>query len=152
MVKETEAPMPTAQEITDYVFRIILYYYQLKFTEISPYDRSVRFDVIALRRRNKEVRIYEVKSGRQDFTSDKKWRKYLPYCTQFAFVCPPGAIRASELPKGVGLIEVHRQGHYLKHNYVRRCKRLQKTVPDKEYIATLESIALRSRIAEKEGK
>ncbi len=47
---------------------------------------------------------YEVKVQRSDFVSDKKWTGYLPYCTEFFFVCPAGLIKPEEVPAGVGLL------------------------------------------------
>jgi hypothetical protein len=47
---------------------------------------------------------YEIKVSRQDFLKDEKWVEYLAYCHKFYFVCPPGLIRASDLPQGIGLL------------------------------------------------
>ncbi len=47
---------------------------------------------------------YEIKVSRSDFLNDDKWRGYLPYCTDFYFVCPPKLIMPSELPKEAGLM------------------------------------------------
>lgn len=47
---------------------------------------------------------YEVKVQRSDFVGDKKWTGYLPFCTEFFFVCPAGLIQPSELPPEVGLL------------------------------------------------
>lgn len=47
---------------------------------------------------------YEIKVSRQDFLNDNKWIEYLPYCTEFYFVCPPGLISPDELPKDAGLM------------------------------------------------
>ena len=48
---------------------------------------------------------YEIKVSRSDFLQDKKWKKYLPLCNKFFFVCPDDTIiRKDELPKYVGLI------------------------------------------------
>src|SRR6202011_1300286 len=74
-------------------------------TEFSPSGSGCRFDVIGLGRYTRQVRIYEVKSSRADFLADAKWESYLPYCTQFAFVAPAGAIQRWELDRDVGLIE-----------------------------------------------
>lgn len=47
---------------------------------------------------------YEIKVTRSDFERDQKWPGYLPYCHAFYFVCPPGLIRAVDLPEGIGLL------------------------------------------------
>ena len=73
--------------------------------EFSPADSGVRFDVIGVTRRTRQVRIFEVKSSRGDFLRDAKWERYLAFCTHFAFVAPAGAIQRWELPREVGLIE-----------------------------------------------
>ncbi len=129
----------------NYTLHEILYNYLVKFTEISPFGSNVRFDIVAIKRGAKrEVRIYEIKSGRHDFISDKKWKKYLPYCTQFAFVCPQQSIKVEEIPKGIGLIEVYRNCNgIIDHNYIKKCSRLQDHIPDKKYIMLLEGIVLR---------
>jgi hypothetical protein len=73
--------------------------------EFSPRDTGVRFDVVGISRRTRQVRIYEVKSSRGDFLRDGKWEQYLEFCTHFAFVAPAGAIQHWELPREVGIIE-----------------------------------------------
>lgn len=47
---------------------------------------------------------YEIKVDRRDFEKDQKWPGYVPYVHRFYFVCPPGLIKAHELPKGIGLV------------------------------------------------
>lgn len=49
------------------------------------------------------VDAYEIKSCRADFTSDKKWQQYLPYCHRLSFVTVKGAILPEELPEDIGL-------------------------------------------------
>ncbi len=49
---------------------------------------------------------YEVKSGRKDFLTDKKWTDYLPLCNELWFVAPKGAIAPEELPETVGLLRL----------------------------------------------
>src|SRR5580765_3591485 len=70
-------------------------------------DRCPRIDAWAMRRSwaNPVTFGYEIKTSRNDFVRDEKWRDYLAYCTQFFFVAPPGIIRIDELPAEVGLIE-----------------------------------------------
>lgn len=47
---------------------------------------------------------YEIKRSRSDFLRDTKWSEYLPYCSDFYFVAPPGIIQPEELPSEVGLL------------------------------------------------
>ena len=61
-----------------------------------------RADVMALGRRG-EIAIVEVKSSREDFRADQKWRDYQPYCDAFYFAVAPEFPRAV-LPEGPGLI------------------------------------------------
>ena len=61
-----------------------------------------RADVMALGPRGDLV-IVEVKSSREDFRADQKWREYLPYCDAFYFAVAPEFPRAV-LPEGPGLI------------------------------------------------
>lgn len=77
----------------------------LVFTEVMVYGGR-RADVLAIDYHG-EVRILEVKSCREDFTSDKKWESYLKSCHRLSFVTPPGIIDLSELPPEVGLYELN---------------------------------------------
>lgn len=67
---------------------------------------SMRFDGWAMEPTWQRERCvgYEIKVQRSDFMGDKKWTGYLPYCSEFFFVCPTGLIRAEELPPEVGLL------------------------------------------------
>ncbi len=47
---------------------------------------------------------YEIKVSRSDFEHDQKWIEYLDYCHEFYFVCPPGLIKSTELPREIGLV------------------------------------------------
>ncbi|GAC1311497.1 MAG: hypothetical protein NVSMB19_25950 [Vulcanimicrobiaceae bacterium] len=40
--------------------------------EFSPADTNLRFDVIGIAKYTRQVRIYEIKSSRDDFLSDSK--------------------------------------------------------------------------------
>lgn len=62
------------------------------------------FDLIRVDPNRQYIRIFEFKSGRPDFLSDKKWQNYLPYCHTFTFVCPREAILKEDLPAGIGLM------------------------------------------------
>lgn len=64
---------------------------------------AIAFDPWSIKNGKGHIRILEIKSGRNDFTVDKKWERYLPYCTQFAFLAPDDAIKYDELPNGIGL-------------------------------------------------
>lgn len=56
---------------------------------------------------------YEVKVSRADFLGDDKWHLYRQYCDEFYFVAPPGIITPEELPEGVGLMLVSKNGRRL---------------------------------------
>ncbi|GAC1523345.1 MAG: hypothetical protein NVS2B3_19060 [Vulcanimicrobiaceae bacterium] len=129
-------------------------------TEFSPADAGLRFDVIGIAKYTRQVRIYEIKSSRGDFLSDTKWRKYLGYCTHFAFVAPAGAIFRWELEREVGLIEygapafeqMRRARRFgmtiVREDCLRATRpspRLRDRVPDVAWIALLESLALGAR-------
>ena len=53
--------------------------------------------------RSGEIVIVEVKSSREDFRADQKWREYQPYCDAFYFAVAPEFPR-EVLPEGPGLI------------------------------------------------
>ena len=61
-----------------------------------------RADVMALSPKG-GVAICEVKSGIEDYRSDRKWGEYLPFCDQFFFAVAPEFPRHA-LPEGPGLI------------------------------------------------
>jgi len=67
-----------------------------------------RFDLIRVDPYRQYIRIFEFKSCRADFTSDKKWQNYLKYCHTFTFVCGREVIKREELPGGIGLLWIHR--------------------------------------------
>lgn len=46
--------------------------------------RHLRADIYAINNKFEAV-VVEVKSSFEDFASDDKWRKYLPYCSKFFF-------------------------------------------------------------------
>lgn len=54
--------------------------------------------------------IYEIKVSRSDFVRDDKYQRYLPYCNVFNFATAPDIVDPSELPDGVGLLEVTKTG------------------------------------------
>ena len=61
-----------------------------------------RADIMALGPRG-EIAICEVKSGLEDFRTDRKWGEYLPYCDAFYFAVAPEFPREI-LPEAPGLI------------------------------------------------
>ena len=61
-----------------------------------------RADIMALGPRG-EIAIAEVKSGLDDFKTDRKWHEYLPYCDAFYFAVAPEFPREI-LPEAPGLI------------------------------------------------
>ena len=61
-----------------------------------------RADILALGPKG-EMAIVEVKSGLEDFRSDRKWAEYMPYCDVFYFAVAPEFPREA-LPEGPGLI------------------------------------------------
>ena len=70
-----------------------------------------RFDMIRIDPRRQYIRIFEFKSCRQDFLSDKKWQNYLKYCHTFTFVSPREVINREDLPKPIGLFWVYKWQH-----------------------------------------
>jgi hypothetical protein len=128
--------------------------------EFSPANSGLRFDVVGISKYTRQVRIYEVKSSRGDFLADAKWERYLPYCTHFSFVAPAGAIFRFELARSVGLIEygapaferMRRARRFgltiLREDCLRATRpslRIRDAVPDAQWIALLETIALGMR-------
>lgn len=70
-----------------------------------------RFDMIRIHPRKQYIRIFEFKSCRQDFISDKKWQNYLKYCHTFTFVSPREVIKKEDVPKSIGLLWVYKWKH-----------------------------------------
>ncbi len=70
---------------------------------------------------------YEIKVSRADFLGELKSEKYLDwekYCHEFWFVCPMGMVETSEIPDGIGLLEVKRHGRgYIRQPTVRPANR-----------------------------
>lgn len=73
-----------------------------------PLRARRRADVIALHASG-EIVIVEVKSGRADFQSDRKWPDYLEFCDRFFFAVEPDFPRAI-LPADCGLIVADAHG------------------------------------------
>ena len=55
--------------------------------EEFPPIKGLRVDLLALGRKS-EIWIIECKSSREDFMSDEKWHKYLPWCDQYFWAVP----------------------------------------------------------------
>jgi hypothetical protein len=70
-------------------------------TELVPAP-GIRVDVMALGPGG-EVWVVECKSGRADFTADRKWQGYLDWCDRFFWAVDPG-FPADLLPQDTGLI------------------------------------------------
>lgn len=65
----------------------------------------LRADFLALNIK-RQIIIVEVKSCVEDFKTDKKWRKYLPYCNKLYFALTPDVwdkLKA-EIPQGIGVM------------------------------------------------
>lgn len=73
-----------------------------------PLRARRRADVIGLAV-NGEIVIVEVKSGRADFQSDRKWPEYLEFCDRFFFAVDPDFPREI-LPADCGLIVADAHG------------------------------------------
>jgi hypothetical protein len=73
-----------------------------------PLRARRRADVIALHASG-EIVIVEVKSGRADFQSDRKWPEYLEFCDRFFFAVEPDFPR-DILPVDCGLIVADAHG------------------------------------------
>lgn len=120
-----------------------------KVLEIGPYGGSFRFDVIDVNRRDRKVKIFEVKTNRSDFLGDEKWERYLDYCDYFAFVCPKGVIKKSDLPEKIGLVYIEKSKSRrswetdLKHEYIRKSYKLREGENLEGYIKVLEAVASR---------
>jgi len=91
----------TIQDIKEY-FR--LHKYGPCFSMFESGLDGNRFDLIKINPYRQYIRIFEFKSCRTDFTSDKKWQNYLKYCHTFTFVCAREVIKREDLAPGIGLM------------------------------------------------
>ncbi len=73
-------------------------------------DGRVDFMAVKFTWHHIDPTVYEVKVSRSDFKADKKWPKYLKYCSRFYFACPEGLIAPEELEPGIGLVWVSDDG------------------------------------------
>jgi len=91
----------TTSAVTRGAARLLLALNYAPLLEVSlPNGR--RADIMALGPRG-EISIVEVKSGLEDFRTDKKWGDYGPYCDAFYFAVAPEFPRQA-LPEEPGLI------------------------------------------------
>ena len=78
-------------------------------------NKKLRLDLVAVNHKF-EVVIIESKSCVNDFSSDQKWRKYLPHCHKFYFAADPKTAQyienalCTDADKGIGIIEVRETG------------------------------------------
>ena len=81
----------------------------LTFKEVGL-DEHLRCDILNLGWDDKVV-IMELKTCKEDFKTDNKWKNYLNYCNYFFFVCPTKVISQEDIPKDVGLmwVDIERQ-------------------------------------------
>lgn len=109
---------PQVEKLTRADIASILYKASFKFFSIySDYKTSISFKEVHLTDKLRvdvfsisvldKVTILEMKSCREDFEADKKWKKYMDYCDNFFFICPTNVIKPDELPDWVGLIYVN---------------------------------------------
>lgn len=101
-VDENEATPIEIMSLCRY-FRIRAWMDSLYMTEVGI--AGGRVDLMVVDLRTFDIYGYEVKSSRSDFTSDKKWKSYVPFFNYFYFATPPGIIDKKELPPEVGLLE-----------------------------------------------
>jgi hypothetical protein len=73
-----------------------------------PLRSGRRADVMALGAKG-EIVIVEIKSGPQDFRTDRKWRDYADFCDRFYFAVG-GDFPQGLIPSEVGLILADRYG------------------------------------------
>lgn len=100
----------------------------------ASWDNTYYADVFEITT-DKKIVIYEVKSSKADYRSDKKWRNYLQFCEYFYFVAPKDVIEIikEEVPKHVGLYIYHND--YLE--CVRSARRHNKDILDEETVKNL---------------
>jgi len=132
----------THKELIDLAVKMLDHRYDLTETEFTPYKQAIAFDFIAFSRLRKEIRIIECKANRADFLADRKWQRYLPYCTHLAFLGGKEVFSKDELPKEIGVIRprirlLRNDAERLEWYYERGCRRLHE-VGEYEYLTLLE--------------
>ena len=63
------------------------------FEVILDGTQHLRADIYAISNRFEAV-IVEVKSSKEDYRADTKWKDYLPYCSRFYFAADPETLEA----------------------------------------------------------
>jgi len=129
--------------------------YSVGVAEFCPYGFGRRIDIFYFSRWNRETMGYEIKMSRQDFLQDKKWKKYLQFCTRFYFVAPKGIIKPEELPENIGLLEfefVKRElwgsgeeadiEYKMQTKYTKKCRKLH-NITEENYIKILEGLLMK---------
>lgn len=109
-------------------------------TEVVPYRSGCRLDVVGVKSRDNIIKVMEVKSCRNDFVTDKKWKNYLQFANIFYFIAPHGAILPDELPAGIGLIEFGDLELSRPHWYVAKIGTRLHEIGDKQHIGVLEAL------------
>jgi hypothetical protein len=80
---------------------------------------SDRLDVVAVMPNTKHIVVVEVKASRADFLRGRdkvekrgktQFEKYLAFCNQLYIAAPKGMVEKSEVPAGIGLINVYESG------------------------------------------
>lgn len=84
----------------------------------GAYSSRHRADVYAIKMHEfarKDTRIYEVKTSRADFLNDvnrDKAESYGDYAKRVYYAVPPGIAKKDEIPDGVGLVVLSRNGNW----------------------------------------
>lgn len=92
-----------------------------KEVHLNPHLRA---DILAMDWDDK-VTIIEIKSCKEDFKNDDKWKNYMDYCDYLYFLCPEGAISDKDLPANIGLVWASGFSNHLRLNIIRRPKKLR---------------------------
>lgn len=76
----------------------------------------LRLDALAIAKSWSPVRLsaYEVKVSRSDWLGDRKWESYRDLAHTLTIAAPRGVVEISELPDGIGLLEVSSTGKSLR--------------------------------------
>ena len=90
-------------------------------------DSLLKFDAFAMKKswKNPKITIYEIKVNRQDFVRDQKYLKYMEYCHEFYFACPPDLIKIEEIPDRAGLLYVRENST----RTIRKAKYVDQQIP-----------------------
>jgi len=106
-------------------------------------DNLLKFDALAMKKswKNPLITIYEVKVSRQDFLRDQKYLKYMEYCHEFYFACPPDLIEKNEIPESAGLIYCREKNL----RTVKRAKYVEREIPPDLFVYIIMSRLERDR-------